>query len=124
MAGRWAVHRPKGTSSRDANTTQVSPERGAVPLRQRGSGIHKDAAPRHRSILLTDFMSWNSRNLYDSDVMRRDMLTLVEQGGGAWKWYAVIARWAGYAGSRRCFIRRQAGAGSAKLSVGKTSRIA
>jgi hypothetical protein len=34
MAGRWAVHQPKGTSSRDANTTQVSPATGAVPLRQ------------------------------------------------------------------------------------------
>jgi hypothetical protein len=35
----------------------------------------------------------------------------------AWKWYAVIAQWAGYVGSRRCCTRRQAGAGSAKLSV-------
>jgi hypothetical protein len=52
------------------------------------------------------------------------MLTLVEQGGGAWKGCAVIAQWVGRAGSRRFFIRRQVSAGSAKLSVGKTSRIA
>ena len=31
---RWAVPRPKGISTRDANTTQVSPATGAVPLRQ------------------------------------------------------------------------------------------
>jgi hypothetical protein len=37
---------------------------------------------------------------------------------------AVIAQWVGCAGSRRFFIRRQVSAGSAKLSVGKTSRIA
>jgi hypothetical protein len=36
----------------------------------------------------------------------------------------LIARWAGYAGNRRLFVRRQVGARSAKLSVGRTSRIA
>jgi hypothetical protein len=122
---------------RAANSERVTAVRHAMRTprrfrRKKGRGSAQAARQRdiqgaarpHRSILLTDCMCWNSRNLYDSDVMRRDMLTLVEQGGGAWRWYAVIARWAGYAGSRRCFIRSKLAPGSAKPSVGKTSRIA